>query len=223
MRIFHPMSRMIACAGLALVFATAAFAVVAAAQTQGSCPPIIASLLPKNASIRDGQYMAVPADSADKIGNGSGSADIPFEHQCIKSNKFPARISIKVTYFGGEAVWQLQMGGDAFNEEAMSGAMRELEQRKRTLNNAMSEPKRERLAGGEIVYADFKSECPPKENVMADVGEMIVPNVKLRGVISTDNARLEVKLEGQISVELAKAAVTEVFENLKKADFAKVK
>jgi len=38
-----------------------------------------------------------------------------------------------------------------------------------------------------------------------------------------DNVRLEVTLEGSISVDTAKAAVTEVFENLKKADFSKVK
>jgi len=41
--------------------------------------------------------------------------------------------------------------------------------------------------------------------------------------IRTDNVLLEVTLDGQISVEPAKAAVTEVFENLKKADFSKVK
>ena len=50
-----------------------------------------------------------------------------------------------------------------------------------------------------------------------------IPNIKLQGVARTDNVRLEVTLEGQIGTELAKAAVAEVFENLKKADFSKAK
>jgi hypothetical protein len=37
------------------------------------------------------------------------------------------------------------------------------------------------------------------------------------------NVRLEVGLEGVISPDLAKAAIAEVFENLKKADFSKAK
>jgi hypothetical protein len=33
---------------------------------------------------------------------GSGAADLPFGHRRTKSEKFPARISIAVTYYGGE-------------------------------------------------------------------------------------------------------------------------
>ena len=222
MRISDPMSRTIALAALPLLIATAVIAVVAAAQTQESCPPIIASLLPKNGSVRDGQYVK-SGEGGDFVIRGSGSADIPFEHRCITSSKFPARVSIKVDYYGGEMVLLFEMQGSEPNQEIINGAMREFEQAKRTLNNAMSEPRREKLAGGEIVYTEYMSECPSKEEVMADIGEMALPNIKLRGVISTGNARLEVTLEGQISVEPAKAAVTEVFENFKKADFSKVK
>ena len=218
MRIFHLMSRTIACAALAIVFATAAIAVVAAAQTQGSCPPIIASLLPKNGSIRDGQYF-----KSGEMGFGSGSADIPFEHRCLKSTKFPARISIKVTYYGGELVEVFKMQGDAPDKQFIIDAMSELKEARRNRESWVSAPKREKLTGGEIAYFEYKSECPPKEDVMADVGEMIVPNVKLRGITRTENARMEVTLEGSISVDAAKAAVTEVFENLQKADFSKAK
>jgi len=219
MRIIRPMSRTIVCAALSLVFATAVIVVAAAAQTQGSCPPIIASLLPKNGVVRGGQYQNFEGG----MGIGSGSADIPFEHRCIKSIKYPASISIKVTYYGGEMVAVFKMQGDAPNERFINDEFRGLEVEKETLRPAMSEPKREKLAGGEIVYAEYMSECPPEKDVMADVGEMIVPNVKLKGVTRTDNANLQVTLEGLISVDAAKAAVTEVFENLKKADFSKVK
>lgn len=223
MRIVHClMSRTISRGALAFVFATAAVAVIAAAQNPGSCPPIVASLLPKNGAVRDGQYVK-GGEGNDIVITGGGSADIPFEHPCIKSVKLPANVSIEIWYFGGEMVWQFEMQGDAPNEEIIDGAIRELAQYKSTSNNTMSEPKRERLAGGEIVYADYKSECPPKENVMADIGEMIVPNIRLTGVVCTANARLRVSVKGMISVDAAKAAVTEVFENFKKADFSKVK
>jgi hypothetical protein len=94
MRFFHPMSRTVACAALALVFATAAIAVVAAAQTQGSCPPSIASILPKHGSIRGGQYF--PGD----MGQGSGSADLSFENPSCVKQKYSARISIAVKHYG---------------------------------------------------------------------------------------------------------------------------
>jgi len=42
-------------------------------------------------------------------------------------------------------------------------------------------------------------------------------------VALTANVRLEVDLGGTITLDLAKAAVSEVFENLKKADFGKAK
>lgn len=222
MRIFHRVSWKISCAALALVFAMAAIAVVTAAQTQDPCPPIIASILPKSASGHAGQYVKGGEDN-DIFITGSGSADIPFEHRCIKSLKFPARVSIKVEYYGGEYVLVFEMHGDAPTEQFMDDAIHGLKIEKETLRPQMSEPKREKLAGGEIAYAEYKSECPPEKDVMADIGEMIVPNIKLRGAIRTSNARLEVTLEGLISVDAAKAAVTEVYENLKKADFSKVK
>ncbi len=52
---------------------------------------------------------------------------------------------------------------------------------------------------------------------------MIVPNVKLKGVAWTANAKVLVSLDGLISVDLAKAAIAEVFANLQKADFSKAK
>ena len=51
---------------------------------------------------------------------------------------------------------------------------------------------------------------------------MIVPNIKFKGVTRTDNVRPDVTREGSISVDATKAAVTEVFENLRTADFSKV-
>ncbi len=213
MRISHPSARTIGRAALILILASASIGLAAAKQQQKpGCPPIIASLLPKSGSIRGGQYNA-----SGPMGLGSGAADLPFVHPCTKSEKFPARVSVAVTYYGGDMAELLKMQGESVNEQTLRNATSELAQ-------VYKSPKREKLAGGEIVYASYESECQPET---IDTGKTTVypplPHVKLKGVALTSNVRLEVDLEGKISLDLAKAAVTEVFENLKKADFSKAK
>jgi hypothetical protein len=183
------------------------------AQSKGPCPEIIASLLPKSGAIRGGSYNA-----SGPMGLGGGSADLPFDHPCTKSEKYPARISLAVTYYGGEMAQMLQMQGDAANQQTLQNAMDELGRTKHP-------PRREKLGGGEIVYVAYETECQPET---IDTGKPATrypptPHIKLKGVALTANVRLEVDLEGRISADLAKAAVAEVFENLKKADFEKVK
>jgi hypothetical protein len=187
-------------------------AVPSAAQSKGSCPPIIASLLPRSGSIRGGDYNA-----AGPMGMGNGSADLPFDHPCVQTTKFPARITIAVTYYGGEMAEMLKMQGDAVNQQTLENAMS-------GFKKGPTPPRREKLDGGEIVYLAYETECQPET---IDTGKKTqyppTPHVKLKGVALTANVRLEVDLEGTISFDLAKAAVSEVFENLKKADFEKAK
>ena len=219
MQIFHPMSRTIASAALAIVIATTA---IATAQTQEkSCPPIIASLFPKNASILSGQYL--PGD----YGWGDGSADLSFSFEnpaCVKT-EYSSRISVAVKYYGGEMAILIKsaespygtIDRDAIKEQFIQDATAELAQTKMT-------PKRETVGIGDIIYVEYKSECQPvgQATAAARVGPIIVPNIKLKGMAWSENANLEVTLDGPISVDLAKAAVAEVFENLKKTDFSKV-
>lgn len=209
MRFLQLVSRTIACAVPAIVFATADVA-VAAAQTRDGCPPIIASLLPKNASGCTGQYFV------SVVSAGKGSADIPFEHRCI-TTRYPARISFEVAYFDEPLVELFRMEGTEPDEQIIVTAMEVLEGMSRS-------PTREKLAGGEIAYAEYMSNCPYEgPAVMAAVGALELPNVRLTGVTRTDNAKLEVRLEGQISIEAARAAITEVFENLRKVEFGKAR
>jgi hypothetical protein len=198
---------------LTLVFlaaVTAAGPVPAPAQSKGACHPLIASLLPKGGSIRGGDFNA-----SGPMGMGGGSADLPFDHPCTQSNKFPARISVAVTYYAGEMAQILQMQGDAANQQTLADAMR-------GLKKGQAAPKREKLGGGEIVYVAYETECQPET---IDTGKTTTypptPHVKLKGVALTANVRLEVDLEGAYPLDRAKAAVSEVFENLKKADFDK--
>jgi len=217
MKTAHPF-RTIVLAGSFLVLASTTVVDFAAAQTQGSCPPVIASLFPKNASIRGGQYF--PGD----LGQGDGSADLSFENPACVHQKYAARINVAVKHYGGEAAVLIKtdespygtIDRDAVKEQAMKDATGELAQTNMT-------PKREKLGIGEIVYIEFKSECPEKgvATTAAGVGPMIVSNVKLKGVAWSGNANLQVALEGSISVDLAKAVVAEVFANLQKADFPK--
>jgi hypothetical protein len=205
--------------GIGLLIASALVAFVAAAsaaeKAAPNCPPSIAALLPKGGAIRGGSYNA-----SGPMGMGSGAADLPFAHPCLKSEKFPARITVAVTYYGGEMAEMLKLQGGAANEQELQGAMEELKRGKRV-------PRREKLAGGEVVYVDYLSDCPP-EGAEGTPGSRPaprppIPNVKLKGVALTANVRLQVELEGRIGLDQAKAAVTEVFENLKKADFGKAK
>jgi hypothetical protein len=202
--------------GACLVLASAALAALAvevpAVEKGPSCPAIIASLLPKHGAIRAGSYNASGA-----MGMGSGAADLPFDHPCIKSEKFPARVSLAVTYYGGEMAQMLEMQGPAANEQTLQNATAELKRSKRT-------PKHEKLTGGEIVYVDYTTECPAEGAAGTEtVARPPIPNVKLTGVALTANVRLEVTLEGKISLVRAKAVVAEVFENLGKADFSKAR
>jgi len=216
MKISHSSSRTIALAGSLLVLPTATVLVLA----QGSCPRIIASLFPKGASIRSGQYLA------RDMGVGDGSADLSFENPSCVRARYSARINLAVKYYGGETAVLIKsaespygtIDRDADKEQFITNATRELAQTRMT-------PQRETVGIGEIVYVERKSECPPEgpATYAARVGPMIVPNVKLKGVAWTDHANLQVTLDGQISVDRAKAAVAEVFANLQKADFSKAR
>lgn len=216
MKISHSSSRTIALAGSLLVLSSTTVLVLA----QGSCPPIIASLFPKGASIRDGYYR--PGDA----GIGNGSADLSFENPTCARARFSARIRLEVKHYGGETAILIKsaespygtIDRDAVQEQFMTSATSELAQTRMT-------PKRERVGIGEIVYVERMSECPPEgpATYAARIGPMIVPNVKLRGAAWAGNANLQVTLDGEISPDRAKAAVAEVFANLQRADFSKAR
>lgn len=201
-----------------LVLVSVAVVALAAVQTQGSCPPVIASLLPQNASNLQGQYF--PGD----LGQGSGSAELTYDNSTCPKQKFSARISIEVKYYRGAMAALIKssespygsIDRDAEKALAVQNATEELARTRLT-------PKIEKLGIGEIVYVERMTECPPEGPAAyaARVGPMIVPEIKLKGVAWTANANVLVQLDGKISVELARAAVGDVFASLQKADFSK--
>jgi hypothetical protein len=212
MKISPPSLRTILAGSLLVLPPTTALVLV-----QGDCPAIIAALLPKDASNRSGQYF--PGESS----TGKGSADLSYANPTCAKSKFRSRITLEVKHYGGETAILIKseespfgpIDRDTVQARFMTDATNELVQTRHT-------PRRETLGAGEIVYVEYQSECPPEgpAQYAARVGPMIVPNVKLRGTAWAGNAHVEVELEGSISVELAKAAVADVFANLQKADFA---
>ncbi len=143
-------------AGMLLVLAPMTVDVLAAAQTEGGCPPIIASLFPKSATNRTGQYF--PAD----LGQGSGSADVSFEDPICSKQRFSARIKVEVKHYGGETAILIKskdspygtIDRDADKALAVKNAQGILAQTRLT-------PKTEKLGIGEIVYVERLTECPP--------------------------------------------------------------
>ncbi len=198
---------------LGLSAAAAGTAVPARAQTQPAVSPVIAGLLPSNGRIRGGQFTL-----AGEMGMGNGASDLPFDHPCLKSNAFPARVTLALTYYGGEMAGMLQMQGPMVNEQTLENAMQ-------GMDGPGESPKREKLGIGEIVYVYSESTCQPET---IDTGGPArtyppTPSVKIIGVALTANARMDVTLEGGITLDLAKSAVAEVFGKLAETDFSKAK
>ncbi len=216
MNVSHPSSRTIALAASFLVLSSTPVLVLA----QGTVPPIIASLFPKGASIRDGLYR--PGD----MGAGNGSAEVSYDNPSCARARYSARIRLEVKHYGGEAAILIKsaespygtVDRDAVKAQYMTDATGELAQTRIT-------PHRDTVGIGEIVWVERKTECPPEgpATEAARVGRMIVPEVKLKGAAWAGNAYLQVTLDGRISVDLAKAAVAEVFANLQRADFSRAR
>jgi hypothetical protein len=182
----------------------------AAAQAGPEVSPIIAGLLPSNSSIRGGQF-----NLAGEMGMGSGAADLPFDHPCLKTSRYPARVSIALTYYGGEMAQMLEMQGPMVDEQTLQNALQGLG----------GSARREKLGDGEIVYVYSESPCQPET---IDTGGPTrtyppTPRVKVTGVARTANARMDVTLEGGLPLDQAKSAVAEIFEKLAKTDFSKAK
>lgn len=196
---------------LGAVALPAALATPADGQDRPQVSSVMAGLLPSIGSIRDGQF-----NRAGDIGMGSGSADLPFDHPCLKSSPLPGRVSIALTYYGGPMAQMLQMQGDAADEQILQNAIREL-------GEDDGPSRREKIGIGEVVYTYAEAVCQPEtiDDGRPDPVYPPTPTVRLRGVARTATARLEVKVEGDIPLDMAKRVVAEVFEKLAKADFGK--
>lgn len=195
---------------LALSAASAVTHVPLQAQANPAVSPIIAGILPSNGQVRGGQF-----NLAGEMGLGSGAADLPFDHPCLNTTRFPARVTLALTYYGGEMAQMLEMQGPMVDEQTLQNALQQMG----------SSARREKLGDGEIVYVYSEAPCQPETIATGGPARTYppTPRVKITGVVRTANARMDVTLDGGLPLDQAKAAVAEVFGKLAKTDFGKAK
>ncbi|MEW5763391.1 MAG: hypothetical protein ACOYXN_05925 [Acidobacteriota bacterium] len=160
------------------------------------------------------------------MGKGSGVAKLPFDQKCpcLKNDKLRAQISLEVLHYGDEGteIFQMQIG--AVEEQTIQNALNNFRsgQPKPTPKNDLHATRKETVQGGTVVLYDYKRDCPgdcvPDG---ADPAAYAVPVVHLVGVSHSASTSVVVKVDGDLPPDLAKAAVEEVFANLKKAAFDK--
>jgi hypothetical protein len=175
------------------------------------CPPVIASLLPRAAVHGSGMWQGQGI-----VFMGGGSADLPFTHRCL-SDKFPAKLSLEVQRYVGEAEQLLAMQVEGFEQQVLQSEQAECERRQKKMNNAVkvNPTRNEALGNGRVVIFSYLRKCPyggVADNFNPDAYP--VPHVRLKGVAHTASARLTITIEGDITEELALAAAKEVFANL---------
>jgi hypothetical protein len=179
-----------------------------------SCPPVLASLMPKNAVKVAGQY-----NSAGMIGMGFAAGNLPFEHPCLAGDKYPGHISVEVQHYSGEGVTLFKMQIDAVEKQGLQNEKEEMERRRpRPGNNAsldkVSDLKEEKVPGGTLLYYDYYTDC-------SEGTKRSHPTVSLYGFVHNESTSITIKIDGFISAEVARAAALEVIANLPKADFGK--
>jgi hypothetical protein len=189
------------------------FAAVLGAQGRPQCPPLIASLMPKNAAKVTCQYNA-----AGFVGLGWAAADLPFSHPCIQTTKYPGRITFDVKHYSGEGLELFRMQIDAEEGQRLANRKEELDKEHDKMRRSMKDPsllrpvRTESVPGGTLLYLEHFIDC--SEGV-----KRVKPYVKLLGVGHKDGTAINIEIEGFISSAAAKAAAVEVLANFSKADF----
>jgi hypothetical protein len=209
------MNRAMKCAGSVLLSGIVAAAALFP-QGKPQCPPLIASLMPKNAVKVSCQYNA-----AGFVGLGWAAADLPFNHPCIQSTKYPGRISFDVKHYSGEGLELFRMQINAEEQQRFDNRKQELDKEHDKMQRAMKDQsllrsvKTDRVPGGILLYLEYFIDC--SEGV-----KRVKPYIKLLGVGHVDGTAINIEIEGFISSEAAKAAASEVLANFAKADFRRL-
>jgi len=198
---------------LALFFSICFTGIVLAQRLQ-QCPPVLASLMPKDAVKVTGQY-----NSAGMIGLGFATADLPFEHICVnQTTKYPGRITFDVKHYSGEGIQIFKMQISPEEQQRIMNKKKEFESKYRAILNedrkgeTINPVKMESVSGGIILYFDYTTDC-------SEGTKRSKPSVHLLGVAHNDNTAINLEINGDISIEKAKAAAVEVLSNFRKADF----
>lgn len=190
----------------------------ALAQNGPDCPAALSSLMPGNAVKVTCRYHA-----AGIVGMGSATAGLPFRNICANQvTPTPGKISYDLKHYRGEAIQMFRMQIGPEEGQRVQSSLAEFEKkykRLKTANNpqlvSLSPLKTEKVSGGSISYFGYETDCSEGE-------KRSKPTVHLHAVAHNDSTAIDVEVSGNISVDAAKAAATEVLKNFAKTDFSKL-
>lgn len=200
-------------AGWAVLWAVGGSARPAPAPGQPvACPPVIRALAPKAAVHVQGMYQG-----QSPMAMGGGTADLPFQHPCLVE-KFPAKWSVEVQHYEGEAVQLLQMQVDGYEQQVIQNEVGEVKRKQRG-GTSGNPPRVERVGGGTVVISTQSRACPWGGVEDNRKQPPPIPVVRLVGVAHTGSTRITLRIQGDMTAEAALAAAQETFENLAKLTF----
>ena len=181
------------------------------AQGTANCPPIMASLMPSGARILAGQY-----NSAGQVNLGGAGADLPFEHICTNSTKYPGHISFEVQHYESDAAKLFKKQAAEVERQTLQDERAEMEKRRAGMRETHPIDKIESLpGGGTLLYYDYYLDCSE------DGVKRSHPVVRLLGVAHTDSSSIVIHVDRFMSAEAARAAAVEVVANFLKTDFSR--
>lgn len=189
---------------------------LALAQSGPDCPAVLSSLMPGNAVKVTCQYNA-----AGIIGMGFATANLPFKNICANQvTQTPGKITYDLKHYAGEGleIFKMQIGPE--EQQRKQNKLDEFEKRYKKLkagNNpklvSLSPLKTETVTGGSISYFGYETDCSEGE-------KRSIPTAYLHAVGHNDSTAINLEVSGNISVDAAKAAATEVLNNFTKANFS---
>lgn len=191
---------------------------VASAQGKAACPAVLTPLLPANAVKPTCQY-----NSAGMIGIGFATASLPFKNICVnQTTQTPGKISFDIKHYSGEGVAMFKMQIGPEEQQRSQSKLDDFEKRYKKMKAArnaqlvsLQPVKTEKVSGGSMTYFGYESDCSEGE-------KRSKPTVYLHAVAHNDNTAINIEVSGNISIDVAKAAATEVLKGFAKTDFRKL-
>ncbi|MRR58352.1 MAG: hypothetical protein EG824_09095 [Deltaproteobacteria bacterium] len=190
----------------------------ALAQNRPDCPAELSSLMPGNAVKVTCQYNA-----AGIVGMGFAAANLPFKNICANQvTPNPGKISYDLKHYSGEAIQMFKMQIGPEERQRTQSKLAEFEKKFKKLKTAnnpqlvsLSPLKTEKVIGGSISHFGYETDCSEGE-------KRSKPTVYLHAVGHNDSTAINIEVSGNISVDAAKAAATEVLRNFAKTNFSKL-
>jgi hypothetical protein len=190
----------------------------ARAQNGPDCPAVLSSLMPGNAVKVTCQYNA-----AGIVGMGFATASLPFKNVCANQvTPNPGKISYDIKHYSGEAIQMFTMQIGPEEQQRTKNKLAEFAKKYKKMKEAnnpqlvsISPLKTEKVSGGSISYFGYETDCSEGE-------KRSKPTVFLHAVGHNDSTAINMEVSGNISVDAARAAATEVLRNFAKTNFSKL-